>query len=143
MGKNKMLIIIIAAVVVIAVGAVIAVLLLSGGKKNEPAEVVKLEYFFEEAYSNLATDESGKSRIAKYRVCIEYTGDKTLEILDKNKTKLINNFDEIMRTTKYSDLEKSNGKERLRSKMQDMVIETLELDDSIITDVFLQPFVIQ
>lgn len=141
MKKNKLFIIIgIAAIVII--GAVVAFIMLSSGGEPKPVAVQYFEYNLDENYSNLLPGE-GKQRIVKYRVCIQYTGEKTSEILDKNKTKLMNNVDEIMRGTKAEDLDKPNGKEKLRGRIKNMVMDSLELDDTVITDIFLQPFVIQ
>ncbi len=142
MNKKKM-IIIAAAVLLIVVVAVVLIFVLGGDKEPKEVELVYSEYYFEEAYSNLAVPDDGKGSICKYRVCIKYTGDTTLELIEKNKTELLNNIDEIIRTTKKEDLEKQNGKEKLRGKIQNMVIDVLELDEEIIDDVFLQPFVIQ
>ncbi len=140
MKKGKLFIIIGVAVAVIAIGVVAAILLTRGEPK--PVEIVYSEFFLDEAYSNLLSGENKKS-IVKYKVCIQYTGEKTAEVLEKNKVKLMNNVDEIMRNTKLEDLEQPNGKEKLRVRIQSMVMDSLSLDDTIITDIFLNPFVIQ
>lgn len=138
--KNKTILIVAIVAVIFVIGAVaIVVMLLNQPPKEKP--VVYHEFALDEAYSNLA--DANSKKIVKYGVIIQYTDDKVLEALNKNKTKIMNNIDEIMRTTKAADIEKSNGKERLRMKILNMVIEVLESDDSIITDVFIQPFVVQ
>lgn len=142
MKKNK-LFLIIGIAVVLVIGIVVAVLLLTSNKEPEPVVVEYFEYNLDENYSNLLAADNAKQRIVKYRVCIQYTGEKTSEILEKNKTKLMNNVDEILRGTKAEDLDKPNGKEKLRGRIKNMVIDSLELDDTVITDIFLQPFVIQ
>ncbi len=137
--NKKMLIIIIAVVLLVVVGAVVAVVLLTREPKVEP--LVYYEYVFDEEYSNLA-DEASK-KIVKYVVTIEYTSEEMTAIFDKNKTKIRNNVDEIMRATTSEEIEKTNGKQRLRDRIKDMVIEVLESDEEVITNIYLQPFVIQ
>ena len=137
---NKKLIMIIAAVVlVVIVGAVAAVFLLTGEKKEKP--IVYYEYTFSEEYSNLADQASRK--IVKYQITIEYTDSKFLPVLDANKTKIRNNIDEIMRATTSEEIERTNGKQRLRDRIRNMIIEELETDEDTITNIYIQPFVIQ
>jgi flagellar basal body-associated protein FliL len=64
-------------------------------------------------------------------------------VFEANKTKIRNNIDEIMRATLSTDIEKANGKQKLRDKIKDMVIEVLESDEETITNIYIQPFVIQ
>lgn len=137
--NKKMLIIIAAVVLVIIVGVVAAVLLLGGEKKEKP--IVYYEYTLGEEYSNLADQESRK--IVKYQITIEYTNEDFLAVLEANKTKIRNNIDEIMRATNSEDIEKTNGKQRLRDRIRNMVIEELESDEDTITNIYIQPFVIQ
>ncbi|MDK2865861.1 MAG: Flagellar basal body-associated protein FliL [Clostridiales bacterium] len=138
---NKKLIIIIAAVVLllVIVGVVVVVFVL-GGEPKEPV-IVYSEYQLDEAYSNLA-DEGG-TKIIKYQVVIEYTDDAILTELDSNKTKIVNNIDELMRASLSEDLMKPNGKERIRQKIRDMVIEVLESDEEVISNIYIAPFIIQ
>lgn len=137
--NKKILIIILAVVLVVIIGAVVAVFLLTRPPKEEP--IVYYEFIFDEEYSNLADSDSQK--IVKYKVTVEYTDEAMLEILTTNKTKISNNIDEIMRATTSEEIEKTNGKQRLRDRIKDMVIETLESDEEVITNIYLQPFVIQ
>lgn len=137
--NKKMLIIIAAVVLVIIVGVVAAVLLLGGEKKEKP--IVYYEFTLGEEYSNLADQESRK--IVKYQITIEYTNEDFLAVLESNKTKIRNNIDEIMRATNSEDIEKTNGKQRLRDRIRNMVIEELESDEDTITNIYIQPFVIQ
>lgn len=140
--NKKLIFIIIGVVVLLAIVAVVLVVVLGG--KNKPVEITFDEFYFDEAYSNLQPDDSGKTSIVKYVVCVKYSGgEDTLALLTKNKTELKNNIDQIMRSTKREDLDKPNGKEKLRSRIQNEIIDVLELDDTVIADVFLQPFVIQ
>ena len=137
--NKKMLIIIAAVVLVVIVGAVAAIFLLGGEKKEKP--VVYYEYTLGEEYSNLADQASRK--IVKYQITIEYTDQKFLPVLEANKTKIRNNIDEIMRATTSEEIERTNGKQRLRDKIRNMVIEELETDEDTITNIYIQPFVIQ
>lgn len=137
--NKKLLIIIIAVVLLLAVVGVAVVLLLMNMDKEKP--VVYFEYVLEEEYSNLADTESPK--IVKYRVTIEYTVEDLSEQLDQNKTKIRNNIDEIMRSTLSEDIAKANGKQRLRDRILSMVIDVLMSDEEVITNIYIQPFVVQ
>jgi flagellar basal body-associated protein FliL len=64
-------------------------------------------------------------------------------VFDTNKTMIRNNIDEIMRATLAEDLAKTNGKQRLRDRIKNMIIEELESDEEVITNIYIQPFVIQ
>lgn len=139
--KNKMFLVIVILAVVLIVTAGVVVVLLMNKQAPKDVPIVYHEFVLDEAYSNLA--DANSKKIVKYGVIIQYTDEKLLDVLTKNTNKIMNNIDEIMRTTKAADIEASNGKERLRMKIQDMLIELLESDDSTITDVFLKPFVIQ
>lgn len=139
MNKKLLIIIAVAVLLVVVIGVVLFVFVL-----NKPAaepEIVYLEYRLDEAYSNLS--DEGSSKIIKYQVTIEYTNAEILAEIDKNKTKIINNIDEIMRATSSADIDKPNGKQRIRDRIKEMVIEVLESDEETITDVYIQPFIVQ
>ncbi|MBF4691735.1 flagellar basal body-associated FliL family protein [Fusibacter ferrireducens] len=138
---NKKMLIIIAAVVLllVVIGGVVFVFVIN--KPETEPEIVYLEYRLDEGYSNLADVDSNK--IIKYQVTIEYTNADTLALLDKNKTKIVNNIDEIMRITSSEDIDKPNGKQRIRDRIKEMVIEVLDSDEETITDVYIQPFIVQ
>ncbi len=139
MNKKLLIIIAVAVLLVVVIGVVLFVFVL-----NKPAaepEIVYLEYRLDEAYSNLA--DEGSSKIIKYQITIEYTNADALVLLDKNKTKIINNIDEIMRSTSSADIDKPNGKQRIRDRIKEMVIEVLESDEETITDIYIQPFIVQ
>ena len=137
--NKKLLIIIVAVVLILVIGGGAAVFLLTRTPKEEP--IVYYEYSFAEEYSNLADENS--SKIVKYQVTIEYTNTDMAAVFEANKTKIRNNIDEIMRATLSTDIEKANGKQKLRDKIKDMVIEVLESDEETITNIYIQPFVIQ
>jgi len=138
--NKKVIIIIVAAVLALVLIGVVVFVFVLGADNKEPV-IVYSEYQLDEAYSNLA-DEGG-TKIIKYQVVIEYTDSTILETLDSNKTKIVNNIDELMRSSYSEDLMKPNGKEKMRQKIQDMIIEVLETDDTVISDVFIAPFIIQ
>jgi flagellar basal body-associated protein FliL len=48
-----------------------------------------------------------------------------------------------MRSTLSADIEATNGKQKLRQRIQDMIIETLDSDEETITNIYIQPFVVQ
>lgn len=137
---NKKLMIIIAAVVVVLllVAAVVVVLVVRGPSEKP---VVYYEFQLAEEYSNLA--DVDRPKIIKYRVTIEYTDADILTEIQKFETRIRNNVDEIMRSTQSEDLSKPNGKQRLRERIQNMVIDVLESNEEVITNIYIQPFVIQ
>lgn len=137
--NKKILIIIIAVVLLLVVVGAVVVFFMMNSDKEEP--IVYYEYLLDEEYSNLADSDSAK--IVKYQVTIEYTNEELLEQLDINKTKIRNNIDEIMRSTLSEDIAKVNGKQRLRDRIRNMVIDVLESDEDTISNIYIQPFVVQ
>lgn len=137
---NKKIIMIIAAVLLVLIlgGGVIAFLLLRGPQERP---IVYYERHLAEEYSNLA--DTDRPKIVKYRVTIEYTDSDILPLIEQNETKIRNYIDEIMRATFSEDIARPNGKQRLRERIQNMVIDVLESDEETITNIYIQPFVVQ
>lgn len=136
---KKSLIIIIAVVAVVLIGGGIAAfMMLSGGKEKEPV-VVYQEYALEEMYTNIK--DPGK--ILKFQISIEYTNAELAAEFEKNKSKLVNNVYEYFRNTEYDTLNKSNGQERAREDIRDIVVETMGVDAESITNVYFIQFIIQ
>lgn len=131
---------IIAAVLLVLIlgGGVIAFLLLRGPQERP---IVYYERHLAEEYSNLA--DTDRPKIVKYRVTIEYTDSDILPLIEQNETKIRNYIDEIMRATFSEDIARPNGKQRLRERIQNMVIDVLESDEETITNIYIQPFVVQ
>ncbi|MDN5351455.1 MAG: Flagellar basal body-associated protein FliL [Clostridiales bacterium] len=136
---KKILIIVLAVVLVLVIAGIAVFFLFLRTPAEEP--IVYSEYTFDEEYSNLADEDSGK--IIKYQVTIEYTNEDILPLIEQNATKIRNNIDEIMRSTLSADIEATNGKQKLRQRIQDMIIETLDSDEETITNIYIQPFVVQ
>ncbi len=136
---NKKIIIVVAIVLVIAIVGGVAAFILLSNPKEKP--IVYYEYLLDEEYSNLA--DAGSTKIVKYRVTIEYTDEKIMSSLDQNKTRIRNNIDEIMRATTSEEISRVNGKQRIRERIQNMIIDVLESDDDTITNIYIQPFVVQ
>jgi len=134
----KKIIIIGVVAVVLIVGGILAYFLVF---KSEPKEVeiVYFEYSFDESYFNL----SDENKIAKATIVIEYTDEEVLAQITKKKTALVNNINEIFRREKYEDVSKATGMQRLREKIKQMVIETLESDSDKITNVYFETFIVQ
>ncbi|MDM8533114.1 flagellar basal body-associated FliL family protein, partial [Clostridiaceae bacterium HSG29] len=63
--------------------------------------------------------------------------------INKKKTALVNNINELFRREKYEDISKETGMQRLREKIKQMVIETLESDSDKITNIYFETFIIQ
>jgi len=133
---KKIIIIGVAALVLLAViGIVIFMFVLSPKEKA----VVYTEFNIGELYTNI--QDEGK--ILKCDISIEYTNEEMLTKFTANKSKIINNIYEIFRTKSYESLSKSNGQERVREEIRDMIIETLESDGETITNVYFLAFIIQ
>ncbi len=52
-------------------------------------------------------------------------------------------FMKCLRTKSFETLNKTNGQERVREEIRDMIIETLETDGETITNVYFLQFIIQ
>jgi len=134
----KKIIIIAVVVVVIIVGSLLAYFLVFNSDSSEP-EIVYEEFELGEMYSNIATE----NKIAKFNIVIEYTDPKTLTKIKEDKTQMMNNIYEIFRAEKFEDIQKPTGQKRLREKIQQMVIETLEVDQETISNIYFTEFIIQ
>lgn len=135
---KKIIIIGIVAVVLI-VGGILGYFLVFKSDDPKEEEIVYNEFELGEMYSNIADE----NKIAKFNIVIEYTNEETLAKITKNKTQLINNVYEIFRTEKYETINKATGQKRLREKVRQMIIETLESDESTITNVYFKEFIVQ
>jgi len=134
----KKIIIIAVVAVVLIIGGILAYFMIF---KSDPKEVetVYFEYSFDEGYFNLADE----NKIAKATIVIEYTDEEVLNDITKKKTALGNNINELLRREKYEDVSKETGMQRLREKIKQMVIETLESDSDKITNIYFETFIIQ
>jgi len=134
----KKIIIIAVVVVVLIVGGLAAFFLVFNSDSGEE-EIVYEEYELGEMYSNNAKE----NKIAKFNVVIEYTDPETLPKITKNKTAIMNNIYEIFRVEKFEDVQKATGQKRLREKIQQMVIETIDSDRETISNIYFTEFIIQ
>lgn len=136
---NKKLIIIIAVVAVVLIGGGVgAFMVLGSGGEKEPV-VVYQEYQMEEMYTNIK--DPGK--ILKFQLSVEYTNPELAAEFEKNKSKLVNNVYEYFRNTEYESLSKTNGQERAREDIRDIIVETMGVDAESITNVYFIQFIIQ
>ncbi len=136
---NKKIIIIIAVVLVLLViGVVVGFLLLSNKEKPEP-EPTYFEYEMGEMYTNLADE----TKILKFNVVVQYTDEKVLEKLNKNKSAITNNVYEIFRRKTYEQTQSASFQERVREEIRDMIIETTQSTGDTITNVYFLVFIIQ
>ena len=135
----KKIIIIAVVVVLLIVAAVAGYFLVFRSDSSEDEEVVYNEFSFEEDYSNIKDD----SKILKYKVVVEYTGEGTLPKLNKQKTSIKSEFSTIMKSFSYEDLKKPTGEERVGQRIRQMIIEKLDTDEDTITNVYFPVFIIQ
>lgn len=136
--NKKLIIIIVAAVLVLAIGGVAAFLLLGNKEPKEPV-ITYSEYQLDEMYTNIK--DPGK--ILKFQINVEYTNAELLPEMEKNKSKIINNIYEYFRNTDFETLNKTNGQERAREDIRDIIIEILGSDAETITNVYFVQFIIQ
>ena len=134
----KKIIIIAVVVVVLIVGGLLAYFLVFSSDGSEKP-IVYEEYELGEMYSNIATE----NKIAKFNVVIEYTDPEASTKIKNNKTVIVNNIYEIFRVEKFEDVQKPTGQKRLREKIQQMVIETIDSDRETISNVYFIEFIIQ
>lgn len=122
-------------VLLIIIGVVLFMFVLN--PKEKP--IVYSEFEFGELYTNIADE----SKILKFNLTIEYTNEEMLTQLTTNKSKITNNIYEMFRTKSFETLNKTNGQQRMRDEIRDMIIETLETDGETITNVYFLQFIIQ
>lgn len=134
----KKIIIIAIVVMVLIVGGLLAFFFLFNSDDSE-STIVYEEYELGEMYSNIATE----NKIAKFNVVIEYTNPETLTKLRDNKTQITNNVYEIFRVQNFEDIQKPTGQQRLRERIQEMVIETIDSDRETISNIYFTEFIIQ
>ncbi len=133
----KKILIIVAVVLVLLIVGGVAVFMFVFKDKEKP--IVYSEYEIGEVYTNIA--DPGK--ILKFNMVIEYTDPEILETITLHKTEIINNVYELFRGKSFEVLNKKNGQQRVRDEIRDMVIEILETDGEVITNVYFLQFIIQ
>jgi flagellar basal body-associated protein FliL len=124
-----------ALVLLIIIGVVLFMFVLN--PKEKP--IVYSEYEVGELYTNIADE----GKILKFNMVIEYTDETILEKITANKSEIINNVFEMFRTKSFETLNKTNGQQRVRDEIRDMIIETLESDGETITNVYFLQFITQ
>lgn len=137
---KKIIIIAAIALVVIIIGVVLLFVFVfnkPGGETEKP--VTYFEYPLDEMYSNIA--EQGK--ILKSQIVIQYTDEKLVDQLNNNKTRIVNDINELYRTKTMEQLSAKNGQSRLREEIVELVQEILEAEPDQISDVFFLDFIIQ
>lgn len=134
-------IIIIAGVALVLVVSIAVALYFFVFNKKDPADepVVTLEFELDEMYSNIA--DPGK--ILKSKIVIQYTDEKLLDKLTTTKTRIVNDINQLYRTKTLEQLSATNGQERLRSDILELVQEILEADAEQVTDVLFLDFIVQ
>lgn len=133
----KKMIIIGVSVLVLLIVIGVALFMFVLNPKEKP--IVYSEFEFGELYTNIADE----SKILKFNLTIEHTNEEMLTNLTTNKSKITNNIYEMFRTKSFETLNKTNGQQRMRDEIRDMVIETLETDGETITNVYFLQFIIQ
>lgn len=134
-------IIMIAGIALILIIAIAAGLYFFVFNKKEPADapVVTIEFELEEMYSNIF--EPGK--ILKSRIVIQYTDETLADKLNNNKTRIVNDINQLYRTKTLEQLSAPNGQERLRADILELVQGILEADPEQVTDVLFLDFIVQ
>lgn len=136
----KKIIIIVGVALVLLVSIGVALYFFVFNKKDAAAEPAVIhEFVLEEMYSNIA--DPGK--ILKSRIVIQYTDEKLLEKLEESKTRIVNDINQLYRTKTLEQLSASNGQERLRADILELVQGILEADPEQVTDVLFLDFIVQ
>lgn len=109
--------------------------------KTSPAEkpIVYLEFGLNEMYSNIA--DPGK--ILKSKIVIQYTDESLADKLTSNKTRIVNDINQLYRTKTMEQLSAPNGQERLRADILELVQDILDADLEQVTDVLFLDFIVQ
>ncbi len=133
--------IIIAGVALLVILGIAAGLYFFVFNKKEAAEavVVTSEFELDEMYSNIA--DPGK--ILKSRIVIQYTDETLADTLTNNKTRIVNDINQLYRTKTLEQLSAPNGQERLRADILDLVQGILEADPEQVTDILFLDFIVQ
>lgn len=134
-------IIIIAGVALVLILGIAAGLYFFVFNKKDPAAtpIVYKEFSLDEMYSNIA--DPGK--ILKSRIVIQYTDEKLAVKLTNNKTRIVNDINQLYRTKTLTQLSAPNGQERLRADILELVQGILEADPEQVTDVLFLDFIVQ
>jgi len=122
-------------VLLLIIGVVLFMFVLN--PKEKP--IVYSEYEVGELYTNIADE----GKILKFNMVVEYTNEEILTQITTNKSEIINNVFEMFRTKSFETLNKTNGQQRVRDEIRDMIIETLETDGETITNVYFLQFITQ
>lgn len=134
---KKIIIIGVTVLLLLVVVGVVLFMFVLGPQEEPPVEYS--EYEVGEMYTNIADE----GKILKFNMVVEYTDATMLDSLTSNETKIINNVYEMFRTKSFETLNKTNGQERVREEIRDMIIETLKTDGETITNVYFLQFIIQ
>lgn len=134
-------------IIMIAGIALVLILVIAAGlyffvfNKKEPvdAPVATIEFELEEMYSNI----SDPGKILKSRIVIQYTDEKLADKLNNNKTRIVNDINQLYRTKTLEQLSAPNGQERLRADILELVQGILEADPEQVTDVLFLDFIVQ
>lgn len=135
--SKKIIIIIVAVVLVVVIGAVAAIFILRKPAEEKP--LVYSEFELGEMYTNIADEK----KILKFNLIIEYTDEEILEAINKNKSVITNNIYEIFRRKTYEQTKSSSFQERTREEIREMIIESLQSDGEVISNVYFLQFIIQ
>ncbi len=124
-------------VLLIIIGVSTIYLCIKSKRKRQP--IVYCEFDFGESYTNITAE----SKILKFNLTIEYTNEEMLTQLTTNKSKITNNIYEMFRTKSFETLNKTNGQQRMREDILEILLEILQVDNEQVTDVFFTQFILQ
>ncbi len=134
-------IIIIAGIALVLVLSIAVALYVFVFNKKAPEEeqLPVMEFALDEMYSNIA--DPGK--ILKSTIVIQYTDEKLADKLNNSKTRIVNDINQLFRTRTFEQLSATNGQERLREDILELVQEILEVDPEQVPDVLFLDFIVQ
>lgn len=135
MKKKKLLIILI--VVIVIVGGAAAFMMMNKGEEEEkPVETYEFE--LGEKMGNLASDPdspNSKAPIVKYNCVVVHFDEKFAEILQKNKTKIGNEFGKYFLGKTVTQLKRQ---EKVQEDLVDIVKEIVSTEQDKIVDVLFK-----
>jgi len=129
----------VALVLLIVIGVVLFMFVFNKDATPKEEPVVYFEFALGEMYSNIKEEK----KILKASPVIQYTDEELLDSLTKNQTRIKNDIFQIYRTRTYDQLTAPNGQQRLREDIQEMIIEIMEVEAEVISDVYFVEFILQ
>jgi len=126
-------------VLVIIIGVVLFMFVFNKDGEDKVEEVIYYEFPLGEMYSNI----NDEKKILKSNVIIQYTDEALGEVFPTHISRIKNDIFQLYRTRTYEQLSAPNGQQRIREDIQEMVVEVLEVEPDVISDILFSEFILQ